>query len=148
MNIKRALAVLFSCTIVITTGAVSAAAYTHSYTSNYSYVDYGVATGTTTKVVKMTSRRSNPYIYTSSQNESGNSVYMETAAYTYSKTGSLKKSDVQTGVCSNHSAIVATCSDYRATSTNVYYKHSFTIWGDTVNHTSSSKISSKTVTVG
>lgn len=149
MSIKKILAIIISCGTIASVGVVSASAYTHSYTSSYSYTDYGYNSGTKVLTVKSYRTPSTSLVKTKATNNSGISVYMSTGTSVYSKSGGYIKSGTpKNGVRSNGSYYITSCDDYRSISTNVYYQHSSAIYGDTTGQTPSSLISSKAVTVG
>ena len=148
MRLKKCITSLFIGTVFSSVIAVSAYAYNHSYYSGYSYTDTAKATGTNTTVLSMREYHLSPYVYTSATNKSGSTVYMEVAAFTYKKNGALVKSGSDSDVLSNNSGMFTSCSDYRSTSTNVYYKHTSAIYGNTNNPSASNRIASLSKTVG
>lgn len=149
MKIKKFIAIVFSCGVIASVGAVSASAYTHSYSSTYSFTDYGYNSGTKVLTIGSSRSSSTSTVKTKATNNAGISVYMSTGTSVYSKSGSYIKSGTpKNGVRTNGGYYETSCDDYRSVSTNVYYQHSAAIYGDTTGQNSSSLITSKAVTVG
>ena len=147
MNIKRIAAIVFSCGLIASTCAISVAAYDHTYVSGYDFTTYG--TVNKTKVFNMDCWQNSGYIITRCNNKAGVSTYMSVGVAVYNKsTNACIKDKANNGVCANNKYRQTQCTDYRSISTNVYYKHDCTIYGDTTGKNLSSKIASRVDTVG
>ncbi len=147
MNIKRIIAIVFSCGLIASTCAVSVAAYDHTFRSGYDFTVYGKVNNS--DVFNMRCYHKSGKIYTKGTNKAGISTYMSLGATVYDKsTGNYITDKANNGVCANGDDRQVACTDYRSTSKYVYYKHDCTIYGDTSGQNQSSKIAVRATTVG
>lgn len=147
MNIKRIVAIAFSSVLIASTCAISVAAYGHTYVPGYEFTTYGKVNKS--KVFNMDCWQNAGYIITRGTNKAGVSTYLSVGASAYSKSTNGCVSDrANNGVCENNKYRQASCNDYRNISTNVYYKHDCTMYGDTSGANLSSKIATRVDTVG
>lgn len=147
MNIKRIVAIAFSSVLIASTCVISVAAYGHTYVPGYEFTTYGKVN--TSTVFNMDCKHASSRVHTKGTNKAGISTYMSVGATVYKKiTGEYITDNANNGVCKNGSSKSVSCTDYRSTNTNVYYKHDCTIYGDTSGMNSSSKIATRVDTVG
>ena len=147
MNIKRIIAIVFSCGLIVSTCAVSVAAYDHTFRSGYDFTVYGKVNNS--EVFDMRCYHKLGKIYTKGINKAGISTYMSLGATVYNKsTGGYITDRSYNGVCAKSDDKQVACTDYRSTNPYVYYMHDCTIYGDTSGQNQASKIATRATTVG
>lgn len=147
MKVKSIIAIIFTCTLIVSTCVVSAVAYDHTYTAGYDYTAYGKVNSSTVFDMRFWHYSGN--IYTKGINKAGVSTFMSLGASVYnSLSGNYITDRANNGVCANGSYRQVSCTDYRSTTPYVYYKHDCAIYGDTSGTNQSSVIAVKKQTVG